>query len=212
LQDGIDGLIVNSSMAYGRTNAFVSDADVHVKNAKDPSNVVSPARYATQADSAFLSPRPASVPVITKAAIAQGTPVSLKVSGSDDKYLGPSSGGYVVVGGDAGGKQVYKILGPEGSLTNNSTYKIMAGEYWLYETAKGNAGFWKSDTGDASSWKLEKVKAECAIKDDDLIRDGDVVKFSNGYWTDNYLCDYQSGYAAVGTYDRPNTWVIEVFR
>ncbi len=34
LDDEVDAILVNSSSCYGRTNAHVSDADVHVKNAK----------------------------------------------------------------------------------------------------------------------------------------------------------------------------------
>ncbi|MFN0130435.1 MAG: hypothetical protein ACKV19_27550 [Verrucomicrobiales bacterium] len=141
---------------------------------------------------------------------AEGTPRAkagmafyLKVDGPrQEKFLSQNSNDYATVGTSKAG---YVIGGGGGDLTNGSDHKITLGGKWLYETAKGNAGFYDSDTGDAATWKIHKQKGECDIKDDE-IRHGDVVQFSNGYWTDNYLCDYENGYAAAGTYNKPRNW------
>lgn len=49
LEQGVDAILVNSSQCYGRTTAFATDADVHVKNAKNLAN----AAYGSPSDEAF---------------------------------------------------------------------------------------------------------------------------------------------------------------
>jgi Ricin-type beta-trefoil lectin domain len=48
LNQGVDGILVNSSSCFGRTTKIATDADVHVRNAKNLPN-----GYATPADNAF---------------------------------------------------------------------------------------------------------------------------------------------------------------
>jgi hypothetical protein len=49
LNAGVDAILVNSSQCYGRTTAFATDADVHVKNAKTLANAL----YGKPTDNAF---------------------------------------------------------------------------------------------------------------------------------------------------------------
>jgi PLAT/LH2 domain len=67
LNEGVDAILVNSSKAYGRTTAFVSDADVHVKNAKA---LTLPDKYGTPSDNALLDfgPAPRTYAVAIKTA------------------------------------------------------------------------------------------------------------------------------------------------
>lgn len=49
LDAGVDAILVNSSECFGRTTAFATDADTHVKNAKNLTN----AKYGKRNDNAF---------------------------------------------------------------------------------------------------------------------------------------------------------------
>jgi hypothetical protein len=138
--------------------------------------------------------------------VTSGKVVSLKLSTGQPRYLGQGSDKYVMIGTEPGG---YIFVGDGSALQNGASYKIMLGDMYLYETSLGNAGLYETAKDEASSWKIEKQMSQCANQDA-YIRHGDVIQLSNGYWKDNYLCDYEEGYAAAGTYAKPRSWTIEM--
>ncbi len=136
----------------------------------------------------------------TDTRISAGTAISLKLNDTSN-YLGPNKDDYASIGG----RTLYVPQGT-GFLQDGLGYKIKLGGKWLYETAKGNVGFWASDSGAPSQWTIVKLRNLCPIKDE-FIRPGDVIKLRNGYWTDNFLYDYGSGYAAAGA-NKQGNWVV----
>lgn len=152
-------------------------------------------------DSGFLG-----APDARGAAIQCGKNIHLKCTSG--RYLGPNKKDYASMDSAAAS---YQFSG-SGTVTSGESYALKCGSMWLYETAKGNAGLYGSDTGNASRWKVVKVTDKCKTKDT-IIRAGDTVKLYNGNWTNTHLCDYNNGYAAAGDYDAnkyKNEWVITI--
>ena len=130
----------------------------------------------------------------------------MQIRGSN-RYLGGNSGNYATIGRAA----AYSIGrgGRNPLVSGNSSYTITHRGKWLYETRARNAGFWGSDDGKTTRWRLVKVAGLCS-KNDNIVRNGDVVKIYNNNWKDHYLCDFGNGRAAAGKYNKPSEWVIRI--
>jgi hypothetical protein len=132
---------------------------------------------------------------------------------SDGKYLGPTQ--YYDEDYERVTMSTYPAAyslssGQNGSLKHGSTVQMKRNERWVYETNTGNVFGYRYDPADKTEdWIFEKVQDQFSSPGSE-IRSGDTVKIHNGYWTDHYICDYLSGYAASGGYDRPNTWIIQL--
>lgn len=145
------------------------------------------------------------------------SPIQLKIQGAAPTYLSQNSNDYATVGQSKADYTFHKVdaHSSQQNLKHGDQYIIKHKGKYLYETAKGNAGFTDAIPGEKSEsrkqyyWTVEKQVTESSNKDKDSIQHGDVIQLSNGYWKDNYLCDYGTGYAAAGPYNKPRNWVVE---
>ncbi len=123
-------------------------------------------------------------------------------------YMGANVGGYAKLDGAAGNYTIGGGAG-RGPLKQNVFYAIKLGGDVLYETAKGNAGFYGSDTGLTARWKFLKVTS--VSSPGDVLHDGDQVFIYNNYYPTNFLYDYGNGYVSAGNYpDKNHTWKISI--
>lgn len=147
--------------------------------------------------------------------ILSGRMLKLELHGGGG-HLGNNKADYATMNRTRGSE--YYVYGPDPKFyhlpvqdtTNdaNKYYTLKHSGKFLYQTAKGNAGFVADFPGQTAQWKFKKVKAKCSNKDD-VIRTGDVVKLENVYYPGNYLCDY-GDYAAAGSYSKPNEWIVRI--
>jgi PLAT/LH2 domain len=102
LDAGVDAILVNSSECFGRTTAFATDADTHVKNAKTLAN----AKYGKRTDNAFptasVSTKKDPVPNNPSPPVPSNPVYQVSIKTGDKVGAGTDSNIFMTIYGDRG--------------------------------------------------------------------------------------------------------------